>query len=68
MRQIATRRRGVNGKAERSNELAKIHIAKAQLGLDDETYRHMIVAQAKAAQTLQAVTAAASRQGGNANG
>ena len=28
--------------SERSRELAKIHIAKKQLGLDDETYRSML--------------------------
>lgn len=56
MRQIPNRRRGVNGKAERSNELAKIHIAKAQLGLDEETYRHMLwsVARVRSAKDLDA--------------
>lgn len=51
-----TRRRGTNGKPERSNELAKIHIAKAQLELDDDTYRHMLwsVARVRSAKDLDA--------------
>lgn len=33
----------MNGRnINRTSELAKIHIAKKQLGLDDETYRHML--------------------------
>ncbi|MBN8479499.1 MAG: regulatory protein GemA [Burkholderiales bacterium] len=56
MRQAHPRRRGANGKAERSNELAKIHIAKAQLGLDDDTYRAMLwtVARVRSAKDLDA--------------
>lgn len=50
------RRRGSNGKSERSNELAKIHIAKAQIPLDDETYRDMLwtVARVRSAKDLDA--------------
>lgn len=50
------RRRSPNGKPERSNELAKIHIAKAQLGLDDDTYRAMLwsVARVRSAKDLDA--------------
>lgn len=50
------RNRGANGKPERSNELAKIHIAKAQLGLDDDAYRDMLwsVARVRSAKDLDA--------------
>lgn len=51
-----SRRRGSNGKPERSNDLAKIHIAKAQLGLDESTYRDMLwtVARVRSAKDLDA--------------
>jgi len=50
----APRRRGANGKPERSNDLAKIHIAKAQLHLEDDTYRDMLwsVARVRSAKDL----------------
>lgn len=44
------------GRPARSNELAKIHIAKGQLGLDDDTYRAMLwsVARVRSAKDLDA--------------
>lgn len=54
MTRPSPRRRAPNGKPERSNELAKIHIAKAQLGLEDDVYRQMLwsVARVRSAKDL----------------
>ena len=39
---MTSRRPAVNVSTDRKTELAKIHIGKAQLGLDEETYRDML--------------------------